>query len=238
MANARLMVDHIDAWEGGRSSHPNDNALRYGHSGILMKVYEPDNKYANYPIHTNKGVIWGTYVSAMKKLKRKVSAKDFCEMTKETWYWIFKTMFWDSVMGDKIKSQGIAEILTDAAWGGGGMGMVRFLQRYLIERGAKLQPDGVIGDKTIAALNSIINTKKEEEELINALSNQRLSYLRSLSDWGEFGNGWTNRVNALKAKALAVVSSPAVQIGGLLVFGTIAYFVYKNYTGKTIKILA
>jgi hypothetical protein len=233
MADHKLLVSHIIKWEGKCGADPRDNALQYGHSGILGKGY--DRKYPNDYIHTCKGITWGTYVNYCRIKKIIPNPKAFVEMSETLWGNIYKELFWDRMYADQIKSQAIAEILVEAIWGGGSKGMVRTLQRFLNSKGANLVTDGDMGKNTYTALNKYVNSKAREKEVFDMLTDQRMAYLRSLSDWVHYGNGWTNRVNGLKARAIELLKSTPVQIGGLLVFGTIAYLVYKNYTGSSIK---
>lgn len=227
MANFLLLIPHIKVMEGGHSADPDDNALRYGHSGVKGGKY--DKRYPNNYIHTNKGVIWGTYVTYKKRKGQTPSATEFINMSDAVWKDIYKTLFWDSVKADSINSQGVAEILVEAVWGGGLKPMVRELQTYLNAKGANLVIDGKIGNNTINALNKIINTKQEEEALIKKLTQHRLEYLRSLSDWGKYSKGWTSRVLAMQDRAIELITSPPAKIGAALIAVVAGYYLYKNY---------
>lgn len=228
MANFELLIPHILVSEGGHSADPDDNALKYGHSGI--KGGKLDKRYPNDFIHTNRGIIWGTYVTYKKIKKQTPNANEFINMSAEIWRDIYKTLYWDKILGDKIKSQGIAEILVEAAWGGGISSMVRELQTWLNSKGAKLVVDGAIGNNTINALNSIVKTKELESALVKKLTEQRLGYLRSLSDWRKYAKGWTDRVMKMQDRALQLVTSPpAIITGSFLLLSIAGYFIYKNY---------
>jgi lysozyme family protein len=58
--------------------------------------------------------------------------------------------------------------------------------------------DGEVGPNTVAATK-----EADPEEVINALCDNRMYFLKGLSTWGTFGNGWTNRVNDVRRDALA-----------------------------------
>ncbi len=58
---------------------------------------------------------------------------------------------------------------------------------------ANLKVDGKIGNNTITALNHIPDNKVDD--FMHDLKENRIEYLRGLSDWGKYGNGWTNRTN-------------------------------------------
>lgn len=60
--------------------------------------------------------------------------------------------------------------------------------------------DGDLGPQTMA-----IATVAAQSTLINALTGAHYTYLRSLLNWPENGNGWTNRLKAARTAALNLV---------------------------------
>jgi hypothetical protein len=229
MANYKLLVPHIEVAEGGHSADPDDAALRYGHSGV--KAGKLDKRYPNNYIHTNRGVIWGTYTTYKRLLKQEPNATEFINLSKEMWLDILKRLYWDKILGDSIKSQPIAEILVEAAWGGGLSSMVLALQTWLNSKGANLVLDRKMGAKTRDAINKYVKTAKDEEELFSKLTQQRMSYLRGLNTWWKHGKGWTDRVDKLAARAKDLFGDTTAQIGGgaLLIAAIGGYFLYKKY---------
>lgn len=246
MADFKLLIEHTLKWEGGASADPRDKGLQYGHSGVLGKD-GGDSQHPNNYIHTNKGVLWGTYVSYCNIKGKTPSAKEFIEMPKSVWIDIYKTLFWDRISGDLINSQAIAEIIMEAIWGGGSYGMVKTLQNFLNENGAspKLIVDGSMGVNTAKALNKYATTKAKEMKLVELLTNQRLNYLKSLSDWSWAGTGWSNRVKELYARASdlvakGVASNKGKALIGAIILGSLAYFYSDKIAAfwkKGIKIL-
>jgi hypothetical protein len=63
------------------------------------------------------------------------------------------------------------------------------------------EPDGEVGPLTLAALSA-----SPPADLIAKICDARMAYLRGLSTWGTFGRGWTNRVNDVRAQALAMAT--------------------------------
>ena len=245
MANWRLLTEFTKTAEGGHSADPRDNALQSGHSGVLGKGY--DTRYPNNYIHTNKGVIWSTYVAYANAKGKTPSAQEFINMTPAIWEDIFKTLFWNRIAGDLINSQAIAEILMEAIWGGGSMGMVRTLQKFLNDKGASpvLKVDGSMGRNTANALNKYATTKAREREIVDLLINQRFNYLKSLGDWVHYGIGWSDRVNKVAARAYdyiakGVASNKGKALLGALILGGLAYYYsdkIASFWKKGIKIL-
>lgn len=239
MADFRKLVEHTLTWEGGLSADPRDTgALRYGHSGKYA-----DKNFPNNPVHTSKGIIWGTYKEYKAKKKQTLNADEFIAMPKALWLDIYKTLFWDSISGDYIKSQAIAEILMEARWIGGNKmfnALVRKLQEYI---GAPV--DGTWGKITLDKLNAFTTSKPRQTKLVDVLLEANLNYYKSLSNWATYGRGWTNRINALKDRAYDTIakglaSNKGKALLGAIIFGSLAYLYYDKLVSlknKAIKIL-
>lgn len=217
MADWQKIVDHVLKFEGAHSADPRDNALKYGNSGVKGSAINPqtrkpyDARFPNSFIHTNKGVIWSTYVNYCKQRKKTPTAAEFLAMPKSLWQDIMKSLFWDSIKGDLIQSQYIAEFLFEAQWGGGGSRLIRDLQRYInqVSR-TKIPVSGVVTDQMAMAINRIFNTAKKQIPVIEYLTKARFEYLESLSDWNKYKNGWTRRLNTLKNRAISALKITAM----------------------------
>ena len=66
-----------------------------------------------------------------------------------------------------------------------------------------VKEDGVIGPQTIAAAKAM-----DSASIIIALCDKRMEFLRGLKTWPTFKNGWTTRVNDVKAWALQLCIVP------------------------------
>jgi lysozyme family protein len=79
------------------------------------------------------------------------------------------------------------------AWGSGKKQAVMSLQQAIINCGVAVDKDGVLGNKTISAANSIEPTK-----LFDALTAERERFFRYIGRPGtknaKFLNGWMNRL--------------------------------------------
>ena len=106
-----------------------------------------------------------------------------------------KPHFWDRWKADKIKSQSVANILVDWVWASGKHGITN-IQRLL---GVKV--DGIVGDKTIAALNA-----KEPRQLFASIKKARVSFIegiiRANPKQKKFRNGWLNRLACIQYGSL------------------------------------
>jgi lysozyme family protein len=178
-------------WEGGYSSDPKDEARSTATSKLLN----------GYPIHTNKGITYATWLNSASTLGHPKTEQAFLNMTSAQWGKIMKKFFWDYAWGDQIQSQAIAEILTEIVWGSGPGGLkpnVILLQKYLKDRGYDPKGiDGGMGKDTVAALNQFLYDKgaKGEKEIVDLIWNNRAKQLKGYSSAKDHLKGWMNRMN-------------------------------------------
>lgn len=188
MANAKLLFPFIMKWEGGFVNDPADSGGA-----------------------TNMGVTLNTYIAYCRiKGLAKPNVDTLKKITRNQVYDIFKTMYWDKWKADEINDQRIANILVDWLWGSGSRGITN-PQRLL-----GVVPDGVVGVKTISAVNFA-----EPGELFQALWNCRKQFLLNITNASvaaytkrigrtptesellkhtkkRFINGWLNRLEKIK----------------------------------------
>jgi len=198
MANYKLLIPHVMKWEGGYSSDPNDTA-----SGFATKKLLNGN-----PIHTYKGVTFQTWVNTAKELGHAPTEEAFLKMTDAQWGKIMKKFYWDAVYGDKIKSQPIAEILTEIVWGSGKGGLktnVIKLQKFLSSQGYSLDIDGVLGMQTVNTINKYVTEKGSigEKTLYDIIWQSRADQLKTYSTAWKHLSGWMNRMNDHYKSALS-----------------------------------
>ena len=227
MADHRKILEHVKSHEGGYSADPVDNA-----SNDPSPVIGLDKRYPSLPVHTYRGVTWRTWKNYSAKKGMAVSADKFVGMSLAVWEDLLKTLYWDSIQGDAIKSQGIAEMIFEAVWGGGAQRFNTDLQTYLQKRGYDIKADGAVGPKTVAALNAYTRSKKNEEDLILYLTNKRLEYLQNLDDWWKYKAGWSRRLVELKDRALSYLNiikkDPKISGLGLLAGAAAVWYLMKD----------
>ena len=100
-------------------------------------------------------------------------------------------MFWDRWKADQIRNQSIANFLVDWVWASGNYG-IKLPQKIL---GVTI--DGVVGPKTIAAVNA-----KDPDTLFYQLRQERIDFTdricKSRPQNKRFYTGWINRIIDLK----------------------------------------
>jgi len=227
MADHRKILEHVKSHEGGYSADPVDNA-----SSDPSPIIGLDKRYPSLPVHTYRGVTWRTWKNYSAKKGMAVSADKFAGMSLAVWEDLLKTWYWDSIQGDSIKSQGIAEMIFEAVWGGGAQRFNIDLQTYLQKRGYDIKADGAVGPKSVAALNAYTKSKKNEEDLILYLTNKRLEYLQGLDDWWKYRAGWSRRLVELKDRALSYLNiikkDPKISGLGILAGAAAVWYLLKD----------
>jgi lysozyme family protein len=199
MANYLNIIPFIREVEGGLSKNPKDKASKYP---------VPDG--SGY--HTNKGITWQTWANAFGSTQPSIYG--FYKMSDENWKYIFKKYYWDSIQGDQIKSQRIADILVNWVWGSGGYTPVKTLQSIL-----GIKQDGGFGKNTLLALNNA-----NENDVYNKFKYLQTKFFTDLgnqSDYSVFKEGWLNRLKKLfsltDSQTIVKTSIPIVAILGLIV---------------------
>lgn len=136
---------------------------------------------------TKWGVTIGTYRSFFGQGK---SVNDLKNMTEYQWDYIYKRLFWDKCKADDIQSQPIANLIVDWYWNSGSYG-IKIPQKVL-----NVKTDGVIGAKTISAINNYTNKK----ELFTKLWKEREAFFRRIGvgTQAKFLKGWLNRLNGIQ----------------------------------------
>ena len=169
MANSSKLVPFILQWEGGFVNDP----LDVGGA-------------------TNKGITIGTFTEYKRRKGLKTpTIQDLKNISNEDWHEVFKGLYWDRWKADEIKNQAVANILVDWVWASGVHGIKR-PQRLL-----GVTADGVVGSKTIAALNA-----KDPAELFKMIKADRIKFIDEICEKrpanNRFKKGWLNRINAIK----------------------------------------
>ena len=166
MANYKNIIPFIKMSEGGWTNDPFD-AGGETNKGITYKVW--------------KTIFGDTH-------DRFIAMKD------EDWETIFKTLYWDKILGDQINSQRIADAIVDWVWGSGQHYPECDVQDILIHAFEQhIGEDGVFGPATIKSMNSV-----DEEKLYQAIIVKRFWYLDQVviahPTNQRFINGWRNRM--------------------------------------------
>ena len=169
MASSSKLVPFILQWEGGFVNDP----LDLGGA-------------------TNKGITIGTFTEYKKRKGLKApTVQDLKNISNEDWHEVFKGLYCDRWKAEEIKNQSVANILVDWVWASGSHGIRRPLRLLGVTA------DGVVGSKTIAALNA-----KNPAELFRMIKADRIKFIDEICEKrpanNRFKKGWLNRINAIR----------------------------------------
>lgn len=143
---------------------------------------------------TKYGITLGTWLSKGydKNKDGKVNVEDLKLISVDDAEKIAKKDYWDTVKGDDINSQSIAEFVFDWGYNSGPRTAIKKLQQVL-----GVEEDGTIGNRTISALNSSV-----QRETFDKLVSSRLAFVENIvkndSSQAKFLKGWKNRINSFK----------------------------------------
>jgi lysozyme family protein len=136
------------------------------------------------------GVTFSTYATYCNKIGKTAKESGLKALKYAEWYDILHTLFWKRWKADSIENQALANILVDWVWASGITGIKR-PQRIL-----GVTADGIVGPKTIAAVNAADATA-----LFNSLHADRLKHFDEIvaksASQAKFLKGWKRRVNAI-----------------------------------------
>lgn len=108
---------------------------------------------------------------------------------------IYRSGYWNPIRADDLPS-GVDYCLFDFAFNSGVLRAARYLQQAV-----GVQVDGMIGPQSVKAAKAA-----DARELIDRICDDRLAFLRRLSNFDAFGRGWTRRVSDVREAAKAMVA--------------------------------
>ena len=163
-------------------------------SNSFTAVLMHEGGFVNHPRDrggmTNLGVTqraWEAYIGM------RVNEEFMRSLTPDIVEPFYKTMYWDRIKGDQLPA-GIDYAAFDLAVNSGIYKAARYLQQI-----AGATDDGIIGPKSLEAIRSC-----NPEQVVDALCDMRLDFLKRLSTFSTFGKGWSIRIAEVKAKAVSM----------------------------------
>jgi lysozyme family protein len=141
---------------------------------------------------TNKGITMATFrQSSLELLGIEPTSDNLKALTDAQAGIIYKALYWNKMQGDAIALQDLANIVCDFFVNAGSQA-TKLLQTVMIEMGANISPDGIIGPGTIQALSNLA-----QDEVYRRYKQGRIAYYQSLGQrFPRFLSGWLNRVNS------------------------------------------
>ena len=226
MADYKNLISFIKNSEGGLSSTRNDSASK-----------NPSNcgngKDGN-PYHTNKGIQWITFKNLASKGGYTANCSNFLSMPDSIWNEVYKVGFWDSVQGDRINNQAIANTFAEMTWGSGlgsingYSGTLPFLKKFFKNNYGK--------DLTsMTAMVDFVNeldSQGKTPDLFEKLNNFRATKYKDLNQPKNL-KGWLNRLNKfyILNKPYAISKGTKIGISAVTII-VVGAFIYKYYYAR------
>lgn len=149
----------------------------------ITQVFKDEGGYTNDPHDPGGPTNWGiTIEDARMYWKPDATADDVKTMPKSVAEDIYEKHYATPIDYNALPA-GVDYAVLDYAINSGISRAVKTLQRVV-----GTNQDGVIGPLTLNAVHA-----SNSGVVIDAIYNQRLSFLKSLSTWPNFGRGWTVR---------------------------------------------
>ncbi len=191
MASFTEIINTVLDVEGGYQNMPEDwgNYNAYDSNGELIPYKERPG--VTLQAGTNRGISAALYSGLMK---REVSVMEMKSISEDKAIMIYRKVYWEPIQADKINSQKLANLIFDARVNHGYTG-IKIVQKVINTLGysPQLQVDGIVGQKTIEAINSIA-----PHTLHNGILDGRIQLYHHLAisrpGNERFLNGWLNRL--------------------------------------------
>jgi lysozyme family protein len=169
--------------------------MEINYKSALKHVLVHEGGWADHPNDpggaTMKGVTLTTYRSHFGADKSKDDLRNISDEELEQ---IYRSGYWNKCRCNDLPS-GVDYTVFDAAVNSGPGRSAKWLQAAV---GAN--QDGGIGPNTLSKVG-----EHDPIGIINDICDLRLTFLRNLSTWSDFGKGWERRVEGVRTTAIAKV---------------------------------
>lgn len=188
MADIEKLIPHLLKWEASTADPKLSNVQLFNNARARGFVNDPDDSGGATMI----GVTLRTYTDYRKKKNLpKPTVKDLKAISYEEWKEILKSMYWDRFKADQIENQSIANLCVDWLYMSG-VHAIKNTQQCL-----KLVNDGIVGAKTVAALNA-----DDPSTVFKKIWKKRRDFYYGIAanrpTQQKFLRGWLNRLNDCK----------------------------------------
>jgi len=168
-------------------------------AACVTEVLRHEGGYVDHPRDpggcTNRGITRRTLEGWRRE---PVSCADVRALAEDEARAIYRAHYWNSVHGDALPP-GLDLPVFDAAVNSGRRRAVLWLQEAL----GGIAVDGVIGPHTLRAARRV----NDRAGMIARSCELRLTFLRGLATWPDFGRGWQRRVQAVRQAALTMAGA-------------------------------
>jgi len=163
----------------------------------LRRLLAHEGGYSNHPADpggpTKFGITIGDY---RRYIKPDATAADVKAMPVEEAKQIYRARYWNAMRCGELPA-GVDYAVFDYAVNSGVARAGKVLRRVL-----------GLGTGTVAVTSAVVDAaaKTSAQQLVIAICDERLNFLKSLRTWPTFGAGWGRRVSEVRTAAIAMAS--------------------------------
>jgi lysozyme family protein len=169
-------------------------------TACMPLLFQSEGGYVANPRDPGGATNLGITIATLRAYRgAEVTAVDVRSLTRDEATLIYRQNYWSPIKGDLLPA-GVDYAVFDFAVNSGPRKAAEALQACL-----SVTVDGDIGPVTWRAAAQV-----RAADVVNALCDRRLAYLRSLGTWAEFGAGWSARVARVRKSAL-MMADGAIQ---------------------------
>lgn len=129
-----------------------------------------------------------------------ITASFMKSLTKQFALRVLRLNYWNAVQAASLWP-GLDLVVFDFGFNAGTATSIEELQRAL-----GVTTDGIIGPKTLGAINAV----SDHAGFLDRLANDELAHYRALRLWPRDGKGWANRVEAKVSLAKRMIADPTL----------------------------
>ncbi|ESX13501.1 glycoside hydrolase family 108 protein [Mesorhizobium sp. M1060] len=165
----------------------------------LALVLKSEGLWSDNPADPGGATMKGVTIANFRRyVKADATKDDLRHITDAQIATVYRRFYWDAVAGAELPD-GVDYATFDFAVNSGPSRAAKYLQAVV-----GVAQDGRIGPATMAALG-----KKSPGAVIDALCDNRLTFLKGLKTWPTFGKGWASRVESVRRASRSMTIQPA-----------------------------
>jgi len=168
----------------------------------LSATLDWEGGFYNHPADPGGRTMQGVTLARYRQYRRDkgLEPRDVMELERDELIEIYKHYYWDAVAGETLPP-GVDLVVFDFGVNSGPSRGVIGLQRALTYLGYPVVDDGVLGPITQDAVR-----RCDPEKLVRRCIDERIRFVKQIRTFGVFGQGWMNRINDIKKRALKMVA--------------------------------
>lgn len=161
---------------------------------LIAELIEREGGYVNHPLDKGGPTKYGITEASLKACSPNGLVPSVKDLTKQEAATIYKLVYYYDTRTDRFPEE-LQDLMLDMNVLHGASNAIKILQRALNDLGGSLKSDGVLGPKTLQALDFADPIK-----LRKAINQKRRTFIEAIikkhPEQKIFKHGWLNRINS------------------------------------------